>query len=56
MQALYELKNFLGNDAGVNGISADASEDGNIYDLSGRRTSKMQKPGIFIKNKRKIMK
>ena len=56
MQALYELKNFLGDDAGVNGISADASENGNIYDLSGRRTSKMQKPGIFIKNKRKILK
>ena len=56
MQALYELKNFLGDDAGVNGISADSSENGNIYDLSGRRTSKMQKPGIFIKNKRKILK
>ena len=56
MQALYELKNFLGDDAGVNVISADASEDSNIYDLSGRRTSKMQKPGIFIKNKRKILK
>ena len=56
MQALYELKNFLSEDASVHGISSNGETNGNIYDLSGRRISSIQKPGVYIKNKRKILK
>ena len=54
--AFYELKKFLGEDACVNGISAEAESNDYIYDLSGRRVNNMQKPGVYIKGKRKIMK
>ena len=54
--AFYELKYFLGDDASVHGISSDGETNGNIYDLSGRRITEMQKPGVYIKNKRKILK
>lgn len=54
--AFYELKNFLSEDASVYGISTDGEINGNIYDLSGRHITEMQKPGIYIKNKRKILK
>lgn len=54
--AFYELKNFLGEDASVNGISADTGSNDYIYDLSGRRITEMQKTGVYIKGKRKIMK
>jgi arabinogalactan endo-1,4-beta-galactosidase len=54
--AFYELKNFLSEDASVNGISADEGSNAYIYDLSGRRITEMKKPGVYIKGKRKIMK
>ena len=54
--AFYELKYFLGDDTSVNGISADEGSNAYIYDLSGRHITEMQKPGIYIKNKRKILK
>ena len=54
--AFYELKYFLGDDASVHGISTDGEINGNIYDLSGRCITEMQKPGVYIKGKRKILK
>ena len=52
--AFYELKNFRGDDASVNSINNDGKANGYIYDLSGRRITEMQKPGVYIKNRRKI--
>lgn len=42
--------------AHIDGIETAASADAPIYDLSGRRITEMQKPGVYIKNKRKILK
>ena len=42
--------------AHIDGIETVASADVPIYDLSGRRITSMQKPGVYIKNKRKILK
>ena len=42
--------------AHIDGIETSTSADSPIYDLSGRRITEMQKPGVYIKNKRKILK
>ena len=42
--------------AHIDGIETAASADAPIYDISGRRISSIQKPGVYIKNKRKILK
>ncbi len=42
--------------AHIGGIQAEASVNSPVYDLSGRRVNNMQKPGVYIKGKRKIMK
>lgn len=42
--------------AHIDGIETSTSADSPIYDLSGRHITEMQKPGIYIKNKRKILK
>ena len=58
MSALYILKDFPGNDTGITQTKniQHLSPNTPIYDLSGRRITEMQKPGIYIKNKRKILK
>ena len=42
--------------AHIGGIQGETSADSTVYDLSGRRVNNMQKPGVYIKGKRKIMK
>ena len=58
MSALYILKDFPGNDTGITQTTniQHLSPNTPIYDLSGRRITEMQKPGVYIKNKRKILK
>ena len=58
MSALYILKDFPGNDTGITQTTniQHLSPNTPIYDLSGRHITEMQKPGVYIKNKRKILK
>lgn len=50
---------YVNNDeaTGINDIQADQDNEQKIYDLSGRRLSKISKPGIYIINgKKKVFK
>jgi len=56
MQSLYELKSFLGESAGINGVSMEPTKDGAWYTLDGQRlpdspTSK----GIYIHDNKKVI-
>ena len=42
--------------AHIGGIQGETSADSPVYDLSGRRVNNMEKSGVYIKGKRKIMK
>ena len=58
MGALYILKDFLGDDTGLTQPTNTQQPTAGtpIYDLQGRRVKEMmQKPGIYIKNKKKIL-
>ena len=58
MGALYILKDFLGDDTGLTQPTntQQPTTSTPIYDLQGRRVKEMmQKPGIYIKNKKKIL-
>lgn len=51
--ALYELKNFLGEETAVNGIKADTQEDDTWYTLNGIKTERPTQKGIYINNHKK---
>ena len=55
--ALYELKNFLDGEAGINAINRDPlTNDQSWYTLDGRRlTGKPSAKGIYIHNARKVV-
>lgn len=42
--------------AGIEAISSDHAADANIYDLTGRRVEKMNRPGVYIVNGKKVVK
>ena len=55
MQGVYELKNFLDGDTGVEAITANDKTDDKWYTLSGQQlTSTPSKSGIYINANRKI--
>ena len=52
MQALYELKSFIGESAGISNISMDRQSNDTWYTLDGRKlTAKPTHQGIYINNK-----
>jgi hypothetical protein len=36
-------------------LDSEEAANPQIYDLQGRRVSQIQKPGVYIKNKRKVI-
>ena len=58
LAALSSLKDFLGEESGIHGIEADASEGpiNNVWTtLSGIRTSKPTRAGLYIHNGKKVV-
>lgn len=54
LAALYELKNFLGDDTGIHGIETESQVSNIWYTLDGRKTTnKPAKRGIYIHNGKK---
>jgi len=55
MQALYELKNFIGNETGIETVSAkQASAKEGCYNMAGQRVAQPAK-GIYVINGRKTV-
>ena len=53
--ALYELKNFVGNDTGIHGLTTTSATDA-WYTIDGRRlTGKPTQRGLYINNGRKVV-
>jgi hypothetical protein len=41
--------------AHIHDLDSEEAANPQIYDLQGRRVSQIQKPGVYIKNKRKVI-
>ena len=55
LPALYELKNFVGNDTGIYGIKAGCQPSNTWYAIDGRQlTTRPSQQGIYINNSRKV--
>ena len=58
LAALSSLKDFLGGESGIHGIEADASiaPANNVWTtLSGIRTAKPTRAGLYIHNGKKVV-
>lgn len=56
MQALYELKTFLGESAGISSVSVQPTTDGHWYTLDGRRlATKPATKGVYVHSGRKVV-
>ena len=57
MQSLYELKTFLGDEAGIQQLSVEPAESGNWYPLDGRRLAGTPAAkGLYIHGGKKKLK
>jgi arabinogalactan endo-1,4-beta-galactosidase len=57
MQALYELKNFAPNSAGISSVNVQKQADGYWYTLDGRRLSgEPTAKGLYIHGNKKVIK
>ena len=52
--ALYELKTFVGDAAGISDLTVDRQRDHQVYDLQGRSVNRPTK-GLYIVGGRKVV-